>query len=229
MAKAQYALYTRPLLKNFQNKNFLNKSKLLLPFIRDTLLKRVRHLEDGHWVFVNPTSSRPKGWTPKLYVCVAPQDFWSVVGDLISITREEKLTWKFCKNFKFFARPDKIVIYPVDLKDLKRIIRILRPRLKGKHFHGLQSASSTVQSGLEKKGSGLFVGTDPAFLKGVSWGYYRWAIEEGIIKANKKMDNNTKLIIEKLNVTLKHRGPRSFNPNKKNISLVRQIWKQLSS
>jgi hypothetical protein len=85
--------------------------------------------------------------------------------------------------------------------------------------------------GIEKKGKGIFVGADPKFLVGVSWRHYRWALEEAIIKENKKkgrLGKNFKSALEKLNINTKNEGPKSFKSNRENVSFIKRIWKEVT-
>ncbi len=229
MANKPLHPYMRPVLRSFENKEFLSQSRVIFKFLTETTLRKVRGAQDKDWVFIHEGakasqgSQKKRGWLPKIYVCISSKDYWSVVSDIILLSQIAKFNWKFCKNFNLFGRPDKIVIYCGSLSDIKRIIRLIRPILKGKKFHSLQFA--------EKRDQGIFIGTDPEFLK-VSWRYYRWAIGEAIIKGYLKkgqISNDTKLALEKLNISLKHQGPRTLIPDKKNNPFIKKIWKEVTS
>jgi len=237
MAKKTLHPYMRPLVPSYKKKNFLKESDVILKFLCRSSLKRVRWSSDKEWIFINEErkpkkKSKTSGWMPKLYICVQPKYYWGVISDLIDLSHRFRFSWKFCKNFNHFGRPDKIVVYSQNLSDLKRILRLVRPLLNESHFHGLRFASDTVQSGLEKKGKGIYVGADPVFLKKVSWRYYRWAVNETIIKANLKngrIDKNTRGALKVMNINLKHPGPLTLMPPQKNNKFIEEIWKEITA
>jgi len=220
--------YMRPAIKSFENKKFQERSKVIFDFIKKSALKGVFTAQDKHWVFVgynrkiNP--SEPKsGWMPKVYICVSPADYWEVIVSLVAITPDMKLSWKFCKNLETFARPDKIVLYFHSSSELKKFVKKIKPFLKGKKSHQLKFALSL--------GSGIFAGVDPTFLK-TSWRYYRWALDESIIKENKKKVPLTKEVreaLKKLNINLKNEGPLKLNPSSKNNKFIKKLWKEVNS
>ncbi len=223
----------RPLIRSYNSGTFLKESKTVLSFLRSSLLTEVFAREDRDWIFVNRSiKSAANNWMPKLYVCLQPKDYWPVVALLVGLSQKYKFSWKFCKNLKLFSRPDKIVIYAKGKSDLKRILRVIRPTLKGRAFHGLAFASTTVQSGLEKTGGGIFVGCDPLFLKNSSWRYYRWMLEECVIKPNLKngkLGEDVKKALKVCNVTLRHSGPKTLMPLKKNNKFIKQLWAEIQS
>ncbi len=225
----------RPHLPNFESKSFFSYSQSILLFLKKTALQNLRATQDDHWIFVHEANIKtaPKNsWTPKMYICVQPNDYWTVVANLITLSRTHHFTWKFCKNMKLMGRPDKIIIYAKNASDLKRIIRLVRPLLANAKFHRLFFASDSVQTKLEKKGNGIYVGADPNFLKQVSWRYYRWAIEQAIIKPNLKngrVNSETKKALKILNINLKNQGPLTISPNKKNIQFIKKVWKEIAS
>lgn len=227
--------YMRPLYFGFENRKYLRESAIILKFLNATILRRVRQSQDSHWVFIHEGSKKAKpkakmkSWMPKIYLCVSPRDFWPLITDLIYLSRKNKFKWKFSKHFKTFAKPDKIVMYADNLAELKRIIRIVRPFMRNMNTHRLDFAASSVEMGLEKHGHGIFVGTDPGFLK-ASWRHYRWAIDEGVIKPNKKhnrLSKELKTVLRKLNISVSHQGPISLSPPVRNNKTVWEIWQAL--
>ncbi len=222
-----------PLIKSYEKKSFLRESEIILKFLKRSSLKSVNTFEDKFWIYASgkPKTKKKKRhlWMPKLYICVQPEHYWSVVADLISITNKFKMEWKFSSDLKFFSRPDKIVIYADTSEELKKLIKIIRPRLQGKTFHSLNFAASTTEMKFEKKHKGMYVGADPTFLKHVSWRLFRWGVNEGLIKPNLKngLDKNTRDALNALNISVKHLGPKSLAPKSTNIKFIAEVWKAI--
>jgi hypothetical protein len=230
MKKKNYHPYLLPLVKSYADSKFLKESKIILKFLRKSSLRTVKAVEDEFWIYVQETkpkkkSTSKKPWMPKLYICVQPDYFWPLVFDLVSLSKLEKFSWKFCKDLTIFGRPDKIVIYADSENESRKIFSKVRPLLKGKKFHKLLFARPSKQEG-------VYFGVDPTFIKKASWRYYRWLLEETLIKPNLKrgtLDHNTRQAIDALNISLKHQGPKSLNPSAKNVKFIKQVWKEINS
>jgi hypothetical protein len=222
-------------LRDFENKDFVRKSKVIFDFLERSLLKDLRRGKDNYWIYFSGRAYRDRSplnvWKPKLYVCVSAHDYWDVIVELVGLFRGKDVRWKFSHYFKSFGHPDKIVIYAESPSELKGLIRKVRPILEGRKFHGLSFAASTGEMKLEAGNKkGLFVGADPLFLH-VSWRNYRRAIEECLIKPNvtkQKLASEVYGVLRRLNVSLRNRGPRSLNPSKKDILFVKRFWREIS-
>lgn len=187
------------------------------------------------WIYVasdNAQAIKRSGWVPKLYICVQRDSYFKVIERLIAITAKKNLNWKFCSDSKTLYRPDKIVLYFADVKELKQCIKSLRSVLKDARFHTLAHVASTEELGWEKQGSkGIFVGADPMFLKArISWRIYRcYAIAS--IRQNKAYWIEKPGGIDKaystFNLSTLHEGPLSFKPNQKVTSKIEKLWTEI--
>jgi hypothetical protein len=223
--------YSHPVISAFKKPRMIAQAKAELRALRRDLRKKMSFQENEFWIWSPPKRPKSKSnplWTPKLYVCVAPQDYWRAVRSLIDLSQNFELDWKFCKKISTLSRPDKIVIYFKDEAHLKRSLPKIRKSLKGFQLHAISHAASTVKMKLEKSGKGLYVGADPSFLK-TSWRFYRCLVLAGI--SNNRVYfhahfKNKSMLYRFFNLSERHEGPLNFRP-RSGTTALRKLWKEL--
>lgn len=171
-------------------------------------------------------------WLPKLYVCLRAPFYWPVICRFIERFDRARFYWRFYMSSSGYDLPEKILLYMTSVQQLRKIITIVRGLVKGCSFYELEDAASTSAMGLEDtRSGGLYVNSDPMFIKGTSWRSYRrtccrWA---------KRSERRLRALPEgrvgwfkRMNISLRHSGPVSLNPNPIGMPYIRRYWDLMS-
>jgi hypothetical protein len=222
--------YTTPWLPEYLSGAFARATRVAAPMIQAMVDQTPGYRRDGPWVMRADKARQRRPWQPKLYVCVRARDYWRVVAGLVVLFDDDELQWKFfLGDRKYYARPDKIVVYPSSEADLVGRIRQLRPLLDGARFHSLAHVASTVDMGMERRGArGLFVGSDPTFLES-SWRSYRSTCLAWYSTNRRYLDarHGSSGWLKLMNLSSRHEGPVSVCPEGMDVRAVRRFWKSM--
>ena len=226
--------YTYPILHSFTKPKMIAAARAELRSIRKDLKQKRAHFKEyAHWLRLRSGEKKKHtnsdlAWKPKLYICVSPQNYWTAIRRLITLSEKISLNWKFCRKTSSLSRPDKIVIYFESISQIKKDLPKIRNALTGLRFHGLSHASLTSEMGFEKKGKGIYFGADPAFLKTASWRLYRCVVSASIefnrdyfaeIAAKKRSSP-----YELFNLSSKHDGPNKLTSSSSQVAFIKKHW-----
>lgn len=187
-------------------------------------------LDGRRWVCLGRAKGRRRArWRPKLYLCLSARDYWPAVSRLIDRFQDAPFQWKFYAGRDGYERPDKIVFYAFSAGELRSIARRVRPLLEGCRFHALRHAAATGRAGLEPRGrAGLYVGTDPSFLKWTSWRLYR-AVCASWAELNRDhlegRPGGRAGWLARMNLSAVHEGPARLSPPSRGAAFIRRQWR----
>ncbi|MBI4508143.1 MAG: hypothetical protein HY698_00820 [Deltaproteobacteria bacterium] len=221
--------YASPLIEGFRGAPFQQLRRRFQPVVRLAVHKEGFHV-GPRWTRYEPAGwAPPRGWLLKLYACLGPASYWAGILKLISAFEESKVTWKFYNASSGYERPDKIVFYTESPRKLRQLVRKLRGLLGRSRFHKMHHAATTHQMGLEGPTSaGLYVGCDPTFMPRLSFRMYRticyaWAEQNRGYLA--RLPGGGERWFLRMNLSSKHEGPASLNPDPANIRYVKRYWR----
>lgn len=230
--------YIYPRVSSFLSPTFrrLQKKELsnILTDAKNRSLILIPARKNPNWYYVgvkHNIRSQHESWIPKVYICVQAKFYFSTIRNLLAVSKKHKLFWKFCGNDANMSRPDKIVVYFVNLAEMKAKLPVLRSCLEGAQFHKISHCASTAELGLEARtANGIFVGADPSFLPGISWRFYRWAVISSI-ELNKKFWKGRKAGISGafrlFNLSTQHEGPVKFKTSKRAETKIKELWQEI--
>lgn len=222
-------VYNTPIISGYRGRRFSELTLAARTLVWSALSARGVYQRLGPWTHCFPAAARRRPWQPKVYICVRPHDYWPTVLRLLIACEGKR--WKFYSASRGYHRPDKIVVYPEDERDLRSVVLLVRRELQNCRFHSLSHAAATWELGLESRSeSGLYVGADLTFA-GVSWRLYR-AVCVGWLQKNapfvRMKPGGIEAWAAALNLSASHRGPASLSPEQSASRAVLRTWQRMT-
>lgn len=232
--------YNAPLVPAYRSRDFQASTRDWGPRILQLATTERGFVRPSHSPWINymphelgarPASRRKRhGWQPKVYLCLAPQHYWSTLQALIEELAGGSLRWKFFHDTEEWERPDKLVFYPSSPDELQKVVSMLERHSAGKETHNLRHTAPSVALGFGREDNGVFLGCDPSFLRH-SWRFYRTLV---IAWADLNAEYLESLPrggmhrwMERMNIASQHEGPAKLRPPSEDEAYVRRYWDEV--
>jgi hypothetical protein len=223
--------YYSPTVKSYGLDAFLSETHAVAPVIERALLSNRVFSKTGPWIYHDgdTINRRRPEWRPKLYVCVGPHAYWQTVCRFVMMFNHSQVRWKFYAGSTGYDRPDKLVLYADNERQLKALIPDVQQELRDvKSFHHLAHAAPAAAFSVGGKNSaGIYVGADPVFL-GVSWRWYR-TVALAWLAINRRHVAETRSThtawLNDMNMSTDHEGPLLLLPSASSSARIKGQWK----
>ncbi len=182
---------------------------------------------DWPWAMSVCPAPRYRPWGPKLYVCVGSRDYWRCVHALQRRFPGSSRHWKFFLGPTNFERPDKIVFYFDTVGEMRSAVPRVRKVIARMAARPLHNARSTAGLFEPPGARGLYVASDPNFLR-TSWRFYRvlavaWAAKNAAYL--RSLPGGEARWYRRMNLSRRHEGPAALRPTAKDLTYVRRYWR----